>query len=214
MVFREKKDLASHVLDNNGSRDQLVAQVVKLHWKEAIAVQEISWKRISCVAWFGSFLTGASIPWSSLSCLPLCGAVGNWRRPSCFLCWISHLSFSCFSSSSFPISRVFLLTSTVENPWWFEQVLPWPLRWRFGPRAKYPLATLLTLAQWCIYWFCPQCDRPWLLVRYPKISLERLWGLYLQGVVAGTLMVPLLEALLLKFFGIRNVFLLVVLSYF
>ena len=28
--LEEKKKLASHILDNNGSRDQLVAQVVKL----------------------------------------------------------------------------------------------------------------------------------------------------------------------------------------
>ena len=30
VVFRRKEKLASHILDNNGSRDQLVAQVVKL----------------------------------------------------------------------------------------------------------------------------------------------------------------------------------------
>jgi len=29
---------------------------------------------------------------------------------------------------------------------------------RFGLRAKYLLATLSALAQWCIYWFCPQCN--------------------------------------------------------
>ena len=42
VVLRRKEKLASHILDNNGSRDQLVSQVVKHFLKEATAVQEIS----------------------------------------------------------------------------------------------------------------------------------------------------------------------------
>ena len=58
--LEKKKDLASQVLDNNGNQNQLLNQVHIL-LEGGRQDDEINWKDNLRIAWFGNFLTGASI---------------------------------------------------------------------------------------------------------------------------------------------------------
>ena len=115
---------------------------------------EISWKENLRIAWFGSFLTGASISLVVPFYAHLCGEFGYWRGSSRFLCRLSHLCFCYFRGAFSPIWGI-LADKYGRKPMMIRAGLAMTITMgRFGLCTKYLLANLSSVTKWCICGFC------------------------------------------------------------